>query len=328
MQISNSVDVIIPVYKPDKTLNKLIGRLYRQTVVPDNIYIVQTYESDPTNNGDDEEETAYFAQIKDDANKKIVSNDPKIHISYIGQEDFDHGAVRDNAIRSSAAEYCLLMTQDAIPADRYLIENLLKGFEDTSVGIVYARQMTDRGATRIERHTREYNYPGQSRKKSKDDEQKYGIKTYFCSDVCAMYRRLDYLSCGGFDSDLIFNEDMLMAYKMMHEYDKSIVYEADARVIHYHNYSLSQQLKRSFDIGVSQKQHSEVFENISSEKEGMGYVGYMIKKLLKGFHIADIMYFILVCAARYIGFRLGKLYDRMPERLVKKLTASPWYFSR
>ena len=118
--------------------------------------------------------------------------------------------------------------------------------------------------------TRVYNYPGESCIKSIDDTERLGIKTYFCSDVCAMYRKSVYNKLGGFVRKTIFNEDMIMASKVINS-GYNVAYCASARVIHSHSYTCIQQFKRNFDLGVSQKQYHEVFESVSSEKEGAGY---------------------------------------------------------
>lgn len=64
-------------------------------------------------------------------------------------------------------EIMILLTQDAIPADEYLIENLLKPFEDEEVCAAYGRQMADKKDNPIEAYTRIFNYPKESRIKSK-----------------------------------------------------------------------------------------------------------------------------------------------------------------
>ena len=43
-----------------------------------------------------------------------------------------------------------------------------------------------------------FNYPEQSSVKSLADIDKYGIKTYFCSNVCAAYDKGIYQKTGGF----------------------------------------------------------------------------------------------------------------------------------
>ena len=41
----------------------------------------------------------------------------------------------------SETEFFVCMTQDALPADRQLLEHLLAAFEDETVGAAYARQL-------------------------------------------------------------------------------------------------------------------------------------------------------------------------------------------
>ena len=51
-----------------------------------------------------------------------------------------------------------------------------------------------------------------------------------------------------------------------------IAYAADAVVFHSHNYTALEQLRRNFDLAVSQADHPEVFAGISSEGEGIRLV--------------------------------------------------------
>lgn len=104
------------------------------------------------------------------------------------------------------------MTDDALPADQYLLENLVRGLtEKESTAVAYGRQLPDRDCGIIERYTRAFNYPEESRLKTREDLPELGIKTYFCSNVCAAYKRSVYLELGGFTKKTIFNEDMIFA---------------------------------------------------------------------------------------------------------------------
>ena len=51
--------------------------------------------------------------------------------------------------------------------------------------------------------------------KTKEDLDRLGIKTFFCSNVCAAWRREKYLELGGFVKHTIFNEDMILAGTMI-----------------------------------------------------------------------------------------------------------------
>ena len=94
-------------------------------------------------------------------------------------------------------------------------------------------------------------FPAESRVKSKDDLKTLGIKTFFCSNVCAMYEKAAYDRLGGFIRRTIFNEDMIYAGGLIQK-DYKIAYVAEAEVIHSHNYNALEQFHRNFDLAVSQ----------------------------------------------------------------------------
>ena len=218
------------------------------------------------------------------------------------------------------------MTDDAVPQDSHMIENMAKAFENPKIGMCYARQMARKYCHVIEKYTRTFNYPSTSITKGIDDLEKLGIKTFFASDVCCMYRRKIYDELDGFIKKTIFNEDMIFARKLI-EKGYLIRYEATALVEHSHNYTGWQYLKRNFDLGVSQADHPETFGDVKSEGEGISLVKktavYLCKKLMP--HM--VIKLVYQSGMKYVGFYLGQRYAKLPKRLVLKLTASPAYFS-
>ncbi len=299
------IDVVIPVYRPGKEFQGLLGRLMKQTVEVSHIWLLQT--------------------IGQPGEAVMQAQDDRITVIPVMQSEFDHGGTRDLGAHQSQSEYILFMTQDAMPADTHLLEQLLQGMEDPLTGIVYARQLARPAAGILERMTRIYNYPAESVVKTGADRDRMGIKTYFCSDVCALYRRSYYEELGGFVKPAIFNEDMIMAYRMI-EAGYQVAYRAEAQVIHSHDYTCMQQFHRNFDLGVSQKQYEEIFASISSEKEGAGYAKKIIVWLIKQGHVLLAVYFMLQCGFKLSGYKLGLHYNKLPGWLLMKCTGSPWYW--
>lgn len=300
------IDVIIPVYNQGDEFGNVIDRLLKQTVVPDNIFLLQTveYEDEPL----------------------VRYEDERVKVFPILKKDFDHGATRHFGATLSSAEYIMFMTQDAIPRNNKLIENIIKPFKDERTGAVYGRQFADKDAALVEKLTRVYNYPKEDGIKTKSDIERLGIKTYFCSNVCAVYRKELYDRLGGFVQKTIFNEDMIMASKIINS-GYSVVYCAKAGVTHSHSYTCMQQFRRNFDLGVSQKQYSDVFDNISSVKEGSGYAKKIITILLRKRNIKDAVYFILQCVFKLAGYKLGKNYNKLPKRIILKCTMNKGYWA-
>ena len=308
----DTVDVIIPTYKPGEELFRLLDMLMAQTIKPGNILIMNTEEK-------------YFDNL-------IYGTDfykryPSCKVWHHSRREFDHGATRNKGVKKSSSEYFVMMTQDAIPADEKLLENLLRPLTQKTAAVSYARQLPKDDCAPAERCVRAFNYPEDSCIKGQEDVERLGIKTYFCSDVCAAYDREVFVSLGGFIRRAIFNEDMIYAAKAAKAGYK-IAYCGDALVYHSHNYSAKEQFKRNFDMGVSQAEHPEVFADLSSEGEGIRMVKQTLAYLWSKGHKRHIPGFALQCIARWLGYRLGKNYRRLSRRVIMRCTASPLYFKR
>ena len=211
---------------------------------------------------------------------------------------------------------------------QHVRENLVKVLEeDEMTGAAYARQLAASDCNYIEKYTRKFNYPENSRIKSKEDLQEMGIKTFFCSNVCAAYKRNIYEKAGGFCKKTIFNEDMILAGHMINAGYK-VAYVAEARVIHSHNYTGMQQFHRNFDMAVSQAEHPEVFEGIKSESEGIKLVKQTAAHLVKRRKIHLVPKLVYQSGCKYIGYRMGKMYKKLPDKVVKWCSMSPGYWEK
>ena len=158
------------------------------------------------------------------------------------------------------------------------------------------------------------------------DVAEHGIKTFYCSNVCAAYSREAYQAAGGFLPRTIFGEDMMLAEKLIRN-GYGIVYAADALVIHSHDYSCREQFRRNFDIGVSHAEHPEVYASVPSEGEGIRMVRMTAARLLGSGHFYLLPYLVVQSGCKYAGYRLGKMYKRIPRALVRRLSSNPGYFA-
>ena len=277
-------DVIIPVYRPDEKLKKLLEGLRKQTHLAEHIFLIHTKTEGVSLEWCKEYETVQIIEIR--------------------PEEFDHGGTRRMGAEMSDEEFLIFMTQDAVPQDQYLIEK-------------HCRM--------VECYTRSFNYPQESRIKTIEDVDKLGIKTFFCSNVCAAYKKSVYKELGGFVPRAIFNEDMILAGTMI-KAGYGIAYAADAKVIHSHNYSGRQQFHRNFDLAVSQKDHPEIFAGISSVSEGIRLVISTVKYLLKNKKGMEIPGLIVQSGCKFLGYKLGLHYEKLPEWLVLRCTMNKTYW--
>ncbi|MBO4905151.1 MAG: glycosyltransferase family 2 protein [Lachnospiraceae bacterium] len=308
--LTKTIDVIIPTYKPDEKLLTIVQKLRQQSITPGRIVLINT-------------EQKYLANLL--RGRKYDNYGKLFEVRNISLREFDHGGTRNEGAKGSTADYLLFMTMDACPADEKLIENMLAKFEDERVAAVYARQLPNEDASLSERFSRSFNYPEESCVKSAADKERLGIKTYFCSNACAMYRRDVFEALGRFPKDMIFNEDMVFAHKLI-ENGWCIAYAADAAVYHSHNYTNSQQFHRNFDLAVSQAMHPEVFEDVSSESEGKTYVKEAFRFFKKEKRALTIIPFGITCAYRLVGYKLGRNYKKLTKRQILRCTNSKIYF--
>ena len=251
---------------------------------------------------------------------------PKVNVVHLKKADFDHGGTRCRGARLSDSDIMVFMTQDAVPADRNLIGNLIRPLQENSkVGAAYARQLAREDCAYLEKYTRRFNYPETSSIKWEKDTGTYGIKTYFCSNVCAAYKKSIYEEIGGFVKKAIFNEDMIYAGTMAKR-GYGIAYAADACVIHSHNYSCRQQFHRNFDLGVSQADHPEIFEGVPSEGEGLRLVKKSLAYLIKTGHIWLVPKLAGQSGFKYMGYFLGKRYKKLPKKVILFCTMNREYW--
>ena len=317
-QSRKTVAVLVPTYRPDKKFSRLLQMLQHQTYPVKQIIIMNT------------EQSLW--------NEKGYDGIPGLEVHHVTRAEFDHGGTRKKGMEYVKTDVCICMTQDAVPANNHLVEHLVEalyqeyGAEAAASGKIvepiaaaYARQLPDKGCHLIEQYTRAFNYPEKSFVKTEEDLPRLGIKTYFCSNVCAAYRMDIYDRMDGFVEQAIFNEDMLYAAQVIGA-GYGIAYAAEAKVIHSHNYSGMQQLHRNFDLAVSQAEHPEVFANVPSEGEGIRMVKQTARYLMdqkKGYLLLVLVY---KSGCKYLGYRLGKSYRRLPRFVIMRCTMNKNYW--
>lgn len=304
-----TVDVIIPVYKPDETFGRLLEMLGRQTHRVQRIIVMNT------------EEALW------DPGYEAISG---LEVHHVTKEAYDHGGTRNLGAFYSKADVMVFMTDDAVPKDEYLLERLLTAFQERGpegeeAAEVYARQLPNGDCRIIERYTRAFNYPKKSRVKTAADLSSMGIKACFASNVCCAYKREIFEKLGGFTDRTIFNEDMIFAHGAL-QAGYAVVYSGEAEVIHSHNLSFLQQFRRNFDLAVSQADHPEVFLGLPSEGEGIRMVKQTALWLLESGRFYLIPSLVMGSGCKYLGYLLGKRYKKLPRAMVRFCTMNRNYW--
>jgi len=302
------IAVIIPTYNASKYLSKLFKILRQQTVNINEIIII---DSSSTDNTVDIAKT-YGAEIV------IISKD-----------EFDHGGTRTKAGKISKGDILIYLTQDALPYDEHTIENIVKPFQnDEKIGAALGRQLPYPDATPFAKHLRLFNYPDKSYLRSIEDKEKYGLKACFCSNSFAAYRRAALEEIEWFKDNLIFGEDACAGAKLLLAGYK-IAYMAEAKVYHSHNYTIVQELKRYFDLGVFHKSEHWLLEEFGrAEGEGKKYLKSELSFLFGKHKLYLLPEFIIRNGMKFLGYKLGRNFDNLPTSLTRYLSMNKNYWDK
>lgn len=286
------IQVIIPIYKPDHKLIELLKKIKEQSIEDIPLLIIDSGSNDE-----------YKSEIK---NMNCL-------VKKIDVKTFNHGGTRQmGADMFPDKDIYIFLTQDAILVNEKSIENIVKVFDNFNIGCAYGRQLPHKDANLFSSYARLFNYKDKSYIYSINDKEKYGIKTAFNSNSFAAYRRKALNEIGGFPIDTILSEDMYVAAKMLLN-KWSVAYCSDAMVYHSHNYTIWQEFKRYFDIGVFYSRESWIKDTFGgAEGEGKKYIISEFKYLIKR-NIVLIFPMIIRDIMKFFGFRLG-----MKERFINK----------
>lgn len=259
-------------------------------------------------------------------NTAILAKEWGFEIIKIIKTEFNHGATRQLLVdQVSECNICIFLTQDAILASPDSISNIVKVFDDPEIGMAYGRQLPHKNAKTLESHARLYNYPDKNNIRSYKDKDNLGFKVFFCSNSFAAYRRSALMAVGGFPSDSIMGEDAIVAAKMLKAGFKK-AYVADATVYHSHSYKLKEEFERYFDTRVFHEQNRWLIETYGKPiGEGVKFMKSELKYVFKN-DLKAVFKSTFSLGGKWLGYKAGGFYKKMPLWLVKKLSMHKFYW--
>ncbi|KAF6512385.1 O antigen biosynthesis rhamnosyltransferase rfbN [Geobacillus stearothermophilus] len=241
-----------------------------------------------------------------------------VKVIRIPKSEFNHGGTRNKAAHLAKGDILVYLTQDAIPVDSHSIEKLIKPLlENTKIGMAYGRQLPRADADFFGAFARKFNYPEESQIKTLKDVNKLGIKTVFVSNSFAAYRKEYLMEVGGFPTNTILSEDTYVAARMLKK-GLAIAYVAEAQVYHSHNYTIIEEFKRYFDIGVFYGRENWILKEFAkAEGEGAKFAVEQLRAIIKEKKYYLIPPFFIRNAMKFLGYRLG-IYEKIIPLTVKK----------
>ncbi|HHS9880254.1 glycosyltransferase family 2 protein [Klebsiella aerogenes] len=262
----------------------------------------------------------YIIDSESKDNTATIAKAYGFNVDVISANEFNHGGTRNKAVNKNSEGYeiAIFLTQDAIPQTGF-IDKIVKIFENPQVACAYGKQLPHDDANPIAKHARYFNYPNKSHIASFEDKSQFGIKTVFSSNSFAAYRVSSFLELGGFPENCILSEDMFFAAKAVMAGYK-VAYVHDAEVKHSHNYSLTEEFKRYFDIGVFHAQEPWIRKEFGGAgNEGKNFVKSEIIYLIKN-NVLYIPRALMNNGMKLIGYKLGQHYKFLPRFLIKKVS--------
>lgn len=284
--------MIIPTLNGADTLGEFFAALKRQHVQPDETLVGDSESNDRT------------VEICRAAGAQVIA---------VARAKFDHGGTRTELAKMAQGQIIVFFTQDAILATRDALERLLAPLlRYPSVACAYGRQLPEKNASPVARHLRSFNYPQESSLRRFDDRQQYGLKTVFISNSFAAYKKHPLAEVGYFKNGLIFGEDTCTLGRLLaagHE----VAYVGEAAVYHSHNYSLAEEFRRSFDIGVLHSSESWLLDTYGqAEGVGVTYVRSLFSLLVQEKRYVLFPDCLLRSALKMIGYKLGRSHRQIP----------------
>jgi rhamnosyltransferase len=294
----NSV-LIIPTYNAGPFAAPLVAAIQSQTFMPTRWLVIDSSSKDKT------------VDIFKSAGAEILVIDPA---------QFDHGGTRQMAAElCSDREFLIYLTHDAIPASPDAFSKLLAGFSIGEVGLCYGRQLPRPRAEPIEAQARLFNYPEESSSTTPETARGEGARATFCSNSFSAYRASALHEVGGFPSGTIFGEDAIVAGRLLLAgWTKS--YRADAEVIHSHDYSIVEEAKRYFDLGVLHAREPWIRDSFGAA-EGAGFKFLRAQMYFLAAHAPWLIPAAFIRAAgKYAMYRLGISEARLPLKMKRQLS--------
>jgi rhamnosyltransferase len=300
---SPTVSVVIPTLNAEPYLRGILEAIFSQEPTsPSEVILVDSMSTDAT--------------------RDIAASDARVRVVPIA--DFSHGRARNLGARAAVGEVVVMLTQDALPADRTWLAALLAPFADPQVVASYSRQVPCADANPMERFFLERRFPPRPPvRRERRGDATLTLEDVFFSNVSAAIRR-DALLRQPFDETLIMSEDQQFSRDVIAA-GHAVVYQPESVVIHSHDYSLVNCFRRYFDSSCSLKvifpEHGLARTAVMAASYIPGEARYMVRA-----HPRSLPRYLLYNLAKVGGTLAGLVAERLPRRAARALSLHRYHW--
>lgn len=279
------ISIICPVYNGQQYIEELNDNILKQRL-----------------DKNQELEVLYALTKSCDKSEDILK---KLNCKYtlIEPKDFSHSTTREMMAEKATGEIIVFISQDIKIKNGVWLNNLVAPIIHGECEASFSRQIGENNG--IEKYTREKNYPAESRVVSKNDIEKYQIRTFFYSDASSAVLAKIYRELNAYDGKRMpTNEDMYFAHKLINA-GYRIKYCADSEVYHSHEFTFKQLYKRYYDTGVFFKLNP-YFKKYKGNESGFALAKYVLKRSLEEKNIKVFLNILPNFGVRFIAKFLGE----------------------
>lgn len=276
------ISIIVPIYNGEKYLDKLVKEIKKQK----GNFILELI--------------ALVTSSLDNSLEKSKELFDKV----IEVKKFNHAKTRHEGALISTGDILVFITQDIFPYDEQWLNNLIRPLNKDIIAS-FSRQIAYEDHSEIEKIIRLLNYPDKDRICNIENQKVNGRKNIFFSDASSAIIRKEFFELGGFNLEILTNEDVYLASKII-ESKKSFIYVAESKIWHSHQLSLKDSYKRYRDIGKFEKLFEKEIDFSKTENEGKKLLMYLIKELIKKRKIKESLYIPFDIGVRWLGYKVGK----------------------
>lgn len=290
------LSVILPTLNAGAGFGELLDALWRQTLPPAEILVIDSSSTDDT---------------------VAIARQAGCRVEVIDRAKFGHGRTRNQAAAMAVGKMLVFLTQDAMPAGPGFLAALTRPVRQGRAVAAFARQVAARDAWPPERFARRFNYGPTDNVRTAADIERLGIKAFFFSNVASVFDATVFAALGGFPPDVIMNEDMLLCARLLRA-GHAVAYQGSAAAIHSHNYTLTEQFRRYFDIGVFLGDAGDELAGARSTGAGLRFVTAQIAWLVRFGYLRWVLRTCLEAGGKILAVQLGKRSRLLPRAVVRQ----------
>ncbi len=284
--------IFIPVYTNKKTIFQVISAITTQTI-PATIHILLT------------------------ENNQLFAKDFKkypVKLTLIKKKDFHHSKTRNLALKHTQNPIIVFLSADAIPKNKFWLENLIKPLKNKNVAGTFSRQIPYKNARLSEKFFYTYHFSNTDETRPKKNPKNV-LDAFFFSNVSSAIKR-DVFNKYPFSEKVYIGEDQFWSKTVLNNGYKT-QYVAQSIVHHSHNFTLTQTFQRYYDSAVTLGKTFDLQSSKEFLQIGSGFTIQTIIYILKKNPLKlpkELLYII----AKTTGTFVGKNKRYLPKSWQKK----------